>query len=177
MRPTTAAQRRSLLTPAFGDLFFAVVGDIEDPLQFSCKLARSPPRHIPNLALKFSLLKARLRVVTIHLRTAHNCWYDDCGKTHREPSIAEDLHQELTASLPEWFGRPEANTLFARGIRTRDAFMGLVEDRPLGLIVIEYQFGVTCSIWWLGVHRMAHRKGLGRALIDRAAHEARARGC
>jgi GNAT superfamily N-acetyltransferase len=41
----------------------------------------------------------------------------------------------------------------------------------------EYQFGTTCNIWWLGVRPASHRRGLGRALIERAAHEARRRGC
>jgi len=44
-------------------------------------------------------------------------------------------------------------------------------------MVLEYHFGATCNIWWLGVHPTAHGSRLGRALIDRAAHEARARDC
>jgi GNAT superfamily N-acetyltransferase len=44
-------------------------------------------------------------------------------------------------------------------------------------MALEYHFEVTCNIWWLGVDPSAHRRGLGRALMERAAEHARARGC
>jgi GNAT superfamily N-acetyltransferase len=76
-----------------------------------------------------------------------------------------------------WFGRPEANARYAQGIADRDAFAAVVDGRPLGLIALQYHFGMTCCIWWLGVRPSAHRRGIGRALVQRADHEARSRGC
>jgi len=83
----------------------------------------------------------------------------------------------IAAELPMWFGRAESNARCAAGMADRDAFAAVVDGIPCGLIALEYQFGVTCNIWWLGVRPGSHRGGLGRALIERAAHEARNRGC
>jgi GNAT superfamily N-acetyltransferase len=44
-------------------------------------------------------------------------------------------------------------------------------------MALERHFGLTCNIWWLGVSPAAHRRGLGRALVERAADAARAWGC
>jgi GNAT superfamily N-acetyltransferase len=87
------------------------------------------------------------------------------------------LCMQITAELPMWFGRPESNARYAAGMADRDAYAAIVDGVPCGLIALEYQFGVTCNMWWLGVRPVAHRQGLGRALIERAAHEARNRGC
>lgn len=87
------------------------------------------------------------------------------------------LCAEIARELPMWFGRPESNARYARGMAERNAFAAIVDGRPRGLIALEYHFAVTCNIWWLGVSPAAHRHGLGRALVDRAVHEAAARGC
>jgi GNAT superfamily N-acetyltransferase len=83
----------------------------------------------------------------------------------------------IIKELPMWFGRPDSNARYIRGIADRDAFVGIVDEMPRGLIGLEYHFGVTCNIWWLGVSPASHRLGIGRRLIERAAQEARMRGC
>ena len=76
-----------------------------------------------------------------------------------------------------WFGRPESNAHYIRNIVDREVLAGTIDGRSLGLIALEHHFAVTCNIWWLGVSPAAHRRGLGRALVERAAEHARARGC
>ena len=87
------------------------------------------------------------------------------------------LCARIIAELPMWFGRPESNAQYIRNIVDRDAFAGMIDGQALGLIALECHFAVTCNIWWLGVRPVAHRRGVGRALIERAAEHARARGC
>src|SRR5262245_10631648 len=94
-----------------------------------------------------------------------------------DASAKSDLCAEIIAELPKWFGRPGANACYVREIAIRDCFAGLIDGRPRGLMAVEYHFNVTCNIWWLGVSPKVHRRGLGRALIECAAREARARGC
>jgi GNAT superfamily N-acetyltransferase len=89
---------------------------------------------------------------------------------------------EIARELPMWFGRPErtritrarspAGTRLPR-IASRDAFAEVADGKPLGLIALEYHFGLTCCIWWLGVRPSAHRQGLGRAFAAAAAWPSR----
>jgi GNAT superfamily N-acetyltransferase len=93
-------------------------------------------------------------------------------------SVAKStLCAEITAELPMWFGRPEANARYVSDIVDRDVFAATLDGRVRGLIALEYHFAVTCNIWWLGVSPQAHRRGIGRALVARAADHAKARGC
>jgi GNAT superfamily N-acetyltransferase len=83
----------------------------------------------------------------------------------------------IIGELPMWFGRPESNAYYIRNIVDRDVFGAKLDGSYRGLIALEYHFGVTCNVWWLGVSPSAHRRGLGTALIERAAEQARARRC
>jgi GNAT superfamily N-acetyltransferase len=94
-----------------------------------------------------------------------------------DDTVKSSLCADITAELPMWFGRPESNAHYIRNIVDRDVFGALLDGRYRGLIALEYQFGVTCNIWWLGVSPSVHRRGLGRALMERAVEQARARGC
>ena len=76
-----------------------------------------------------------------------------------------------------WFGRPEDNTRYISGIADRDVLAAMLDGQIRGLIALEVHFAVTCNVWWLGESPAAHRRGLGRVLMERAAEHARARGC
>ncbi|MCB1510964.1 MAG: GNAT family N-acetyltransferase [Hyphomicrobiaceae bacterium] len=76
-----------------------------------------------------------------------------------------------------WFGRPEANAAYAMGMADREAFTATLDEIAVGLMALEYHFEATCNVWWLGVSPKVHRRGVGRALMDRAVIEARDRGC
>src|SRR5262245_24411178 len=92
-------------------------------------------------------------------------------------AVKSSLCAGIIAALPMWFGRPEAHARYLREIVDRDAFAVSLDGGTRGLIAVEYQFAITCNIWWLGVQPSAHRRGLGRALMERAAEHARAHGC
>lgn len=94
-----------------------------------------------------------------------------------DPAAKSALCARIIAELPMWFGRPEANAAYVRNIADRDVFAANFNARIGGLIALEYHFALTCNVWWLGVSPAAHRRGLGRALIGRAAEHACARGC
>jgi GNAT superfamily N-acetyltransferase len=92
-------------------------------------------------------------------------------------TVKSRLCAEITAELPMWFGQPAANARYVNGIADRDVLAAALDGHVRGIIALEVHFALTCNIWWLGVSRAAHRHGLGRALVDRAADHARARGC
>lgn len=95
----------------------------------------------------------------------------------RDTGERSRLCAEITAELPMWFGRPESNARYISGIASRECYAAVVDGQPAGLIALEYHFDRTCDIWWMGVRASAHRRGIGRALIARAVHEAETRGC
>jgi ribosomal protein S18 acetylase RimI-like enzyme len=88
-----------------------------------------------------------------------------------------ELCGRLSAELPMWFGRPESNAAYMRGIATRDCYVADQDRTIAGLIALEYHFGTTCNVWWLGVSPLCHRRGIGRALVEHALHEAQRCGC
>jgi GNAT superfamily N-acetyltransferase len=97
-----------------------------------------------------------------------------------EAAAKARLCSGLSRQLPAWFGRPEANAMYAREMATRDAYAAIIDSQPIGLIALEYLGGDdtgVCNIWWLGVVPVLHRSGVGRALIDHAIGSARARNC
>ena len=94
-----------------------------------------------------------------------------------DAAAKSSLLAKLANELPMWFGRPEANAHYISGVVDRDAFAAVVDGQPCGLIALEYHFLVTCNIWWMGVSPAVHRRGIGRALVERAVQEARTRGC
>ena len=94
-----------------------------------------------------------------------------------DPDAKSALCLRIAAELPMWFGRPDSNAAYARGMASRDGFAAFVDGIPQGLIALEYHFGVTCNVWWLGVSPKSHRRGVGRALVDHAISLASGRGC
>jgi GNAT superfamily N-acetyltransferase len=88
-----------------------------------------------------------------------------------------ELCGRLSAELPMWFGRPESNVAYMRGIATRNCYVAEQDKTIAGLIALDYHFGTTCNVWWLGVRPSFHRRGIGRALVERALQEAQGRGC
>jgi GNAT superfamily N-acetyltransferase len=97
-----------------------------------------------------------------------------------DPATKARLCAELSDQLPQWFGRPAANAMYAREMATRDTYVAMIDDQPIGLMALEYLSGDDTgvyNIWWLGVAPGMHRSGVGRALIDHARINARACGC
>src|SRR5262245_721724 len=92
-------------------------------------------------------------------------------------AVKANLCAGLIAELPMWFGRPESNARYISGIVDRDVLAALIDGRMQGMIALEYHLALTCNVWWLGVSPQVQRRGLGRALVERAAELARARGC
>jgi ribosomal protein S18 acetylase RimI-like enzyme len=96
--------------------------------------------------------------------------------------LCEDVEKvehcaRLTAELPKWFGRPEANAAYQRGMATRQCFVAKLNETVVGLVALDHHFEHTCNVRWLGVSPKDHRQGVGRALIERAIEGARQRGC
>ncbi len=83
-----------------------------------------------------------------------------------DPLMAEKACRQLTASLPEWFGIPEANERYAKGCLERTSFCAKLENNFVGLIVLEFPFPNNANIYWMAVDKSFHHQGVGTQLLQ-----------
>lgn len=93
-----------------------------------------------------------------------------------EPSIAEKVCREITLTLPDWFGMPEANERYAKGMHDRISFAASENASYIGLLTLEIPFPNNANIYWLGVKEKYHSKGIGSRLINAAENYCREKG-
>lgn len=84
----------------------------------------------------------------------------------RRPAGAECV--SILAELPEWFGIPQSNAEYAAAAEREQAWVAEAAGEPLGLMVLMDHGFAAIDVHLLAVRPQAHRKGLGRALIDQA---------
>ena len=90
--------------------------------------------------------------------------------------VAEKLCRNFTADLPEYFGLPEVNEHYAKGVATRYNFAAKVNDEYVGLISLEFPYPNNANIYWIAVMREFHNKSVGHKLIDAAIKLAEIKG-
>lgn len=94
-----------------------------------------------------------------------------------DPKSAERVCRSITATLPEWFGIPEANERYALGCLERESFVARLDGKEVGLIVLEFPFPNNGNIYWMGVNRDCHRKNIGTKLFEKSEQYCLERGC
>lgn len=94
-----------------------------------------------------------------------------------DPASAERACRSITATLPEWFGIPEANERYAQGCLGRESFVARLEGKEVGLIVLEFPFPNNANIYWMGVNRDCHGKNIGTKLFEKSEKYCGTRGC
>lgn len=85
-----------------------------------------------------------------------------------KPKEAGLACQSITATLPEWFGIPEANERYAKGVRERLALGYMLSETCAGLLSLEFPFSNTANIYWMGVKKEVHGLGIGQSLLQSA---------
>jgi len=84
------------------------------------------------------------------------------------PVESEEACRNIAATLPEWFGIPEVNERYAKGVKERLTLGYVVDGNCLGLLSLEFPFPTTANIYWMGIQRDARGKGIGTALLQYA---------
>ncbi len=82
----------------------------------------------------------------------------------------------ILAELPEWFGIPESNAGYAEAAERERAFVAQESGETLGLMVLVDTGFAAIDVHLLAVRPHAHRRGVGRALIEQACAVARELG-
>ena len=94
-----------------------------------------------------------------------------------DPSCAEKICREITADLPEYFGLPEANERYAKGMEERISFAATYQNQHIGLLTLEFPFPNNGNIYWMAIKREFQGSGVGSQLIEQAESYSRENGC
>lgn len=81
---------------------------------------------------------------------------------------AEKACREITRSLPEYFGIPEANERYAIGVKELPTFGAKLNNICIGLISCEMPFPNNVNIYWMAVRKEYQGHGIGSALLKYA---------
>jgi GNAT superfamily N-acetyltransferase len=92
-----------------------------------------------------------------------------------EPRFVESC-AVLLATVPEWFGIPEANAGYLRNLALMPSWVALAGEDVVGAITLEQHFAESFEVHFMAVRRDQHRRGIGRALLAHLEREAVTRG-
>jgi len=85
-----------------------------------------------------------------------------------DPALAREVCRTITATLPEWFGIPEANARYEQGILDRISFVAYVDNDCVGMITLEFPYPNNANIYWMAVNKAYHNKHIGTKLLTAA---------
>ncbi|KTC76960.1 GNAT family N-acetyltransferase [Legionella brunensis] len=86
---------------------------------------------------------------------------------------AEKLCRKISADLPEYFGLPECNESYAKGVHSCVNFIVTVDSLAVGLLSLSFPYPANCNLYWMGILKNYQRQGLGRLLLQKACTYAR----
>ena len=83
----------------------------------------------------------------------------------------------LLATVPEWFGQPEANAEYVEAARTKETWTVRDSDRRVvGVTLVDRHFPHVAEVHLTVVDRVKHGSGVGTAMLGAIEADAVARG-
>ena len=82
----------------------------------------------------------------------------------------------ILRALPEWFGIEEALRQYEAEIEVLPTFLARDRGQMAGFLTVKGHFPQTAEILVMGVIPAAHRRGIGRALVNTAETYLRSQG-
>ncbi|MFW6154273.1 MAG: GNAT family N-acetyltransferase [Planctomycetota bacterium] len=83
--------------------------------------------------------------------------------------------EAILRSLPEWFGQEGAIRDWRRDLPSLETYVALADGRIVGVLSLTDDGPGIAEIYVMGVRRENHRRGVGRALVERAEQACLAR--
>jgi ribosomal protein S18 acetylase RimI-like enzyme len=84
--------------------------------------------------------------------------------------------RQVLDDLPEWFGIPGAKTAYIEASAELPMIVASVRGDQVGFISLKQHTDFAVEMYVLGVKRLFHRRGIGRALVHAAAKMGRQKG-
>ena len=78
------------------------------------------------------------------------------------------LCEPILRSLPDWFGIEEDITKYLAEIDQLPTFLAMASDQVIGFLTLKQHFLHSAEILVMGCLPEVHRRGMGRALVERA---------
>jgi kynurenine formamidase/GNAT superfamily N-acetyltransferase len=94
-----------------------------------------------------------------------------------DPMLAKKSCRSIAATLPEWFGIPEANERYEEGMLDRVSFAAYLDANVIGMITLEFPYVNNANIYWMGVKRSFHGNHIGKKLLQIAENHCQELGC
>ncbi len=82
-----------------------------------------------------------------------------------EGTLASEVCRSITATLPEWFGIPEANARYEQGMLNRTSFVASVNNDYVGMITLDFPYPNNANIYWMAVKKTYHNNHIGTKLL------------
>jgi len=73
--------------------------------------------------------------------------------------------REILASVPEWFGIPEANQHYVELAGRLSSYLAVDGDEVVGVALLDEHFPQSRELNLIAVSRDRHRQGAGRAML------------
>ena len=87
-----------------------------------------------------------------------------------------DAVREILASVPEWFGIPEANEGYVEDAGRFPSYLAVDGDEVLGVALVAEHFPRARELHLIAVRRDHHRRGIGRTLLRAVEDDLRVDG-
>lgn len=88
------------------------------------------------------------------------------------PDKASALCLEIAKDNPEYFGIDEANKKYAEGVKSCKNYACFIDEKPVGLLSLASPYPGTADIYWLGLMKAYHQKGIGSHMLNGVLNKA-----
>lgn len=78
----------------------------------------------------------------------------------------QQICADILATLPQWFGIPEATREYIKGVVSSDFYTLSLDMQPIGFCAMKQDFTHVAEIYVCGIHPAYHRLGLGTKLLS-----------
>ena len=91
--------------------------------------------------------------------------------------IEKNECEAILRSLPDWFGIEEGIVWYVADIERMLTFVAMDGEEVAGFLSLNFHYEFTAEVHVMAIRKSHHRRGIGRALVERAARESRVRDC